>query len=274
MLKWLDVSRTRSVKHSKDQVSKTHTSPPAPGPAPFSLVWQIFPAIVTVAFLLRRPCLWRVPHSRVKRELLDSAALLLGGSARGAVLNNRLSAQSEQREFWQDSAEICHSRKSATENLCWYFTASHGCHCGSRTIKRSKANGPCPSWEPKRRQSQTISHSRGITRPRGRLEYQHGVWRTPSTCQLRAVTTAQAAHVAAKTSQSSLVCLAGVYPGAGCLTSYPSAHRCPDLECYPFNLCCGGETNPQISLHNTPGMSSTGSVRTGLNTSCTRTNAG
>lgn len=130
MLRRLAPSHTGSVKRSKDQVSKNHTSAPAPGPPPFSLVWQIFPAIVQAAFLVRRPCLWQcVPHSRVKWELLDS----LGGSVRGAV-HDRLLAPCEQWVFWPDSVEICHSRKSATANLRWYFMASHGCLCGSRTI--------------------------------------------------------------------------------------------------------------------------------------------
>lgn len=76
MLKRLVPSHTRSVKQSKDQVSKNHTGAPAPGPAPFSLVWRIFPAIVKAAFLVRRPCLWQcLPRLRVKRELLDSAAI-------------------------------------------------------------------------------------------------------------------------------------------------------------------------------------------------------
>jgi len=77
MLKRVAPSHTGGVKQSKHPVSKNRTSAPAPGPAPFSLAWQIFPAIVKAAFLVGRPCLRQcIPHLRVKAELLDSATIV------------------------------------------------------------------------------------------------------------------------------------------------------------------------------------------------------
>lgn len=75
-----DAQATCSRSHGKREAKQrpgVQKSLPAPGPAPFSLVWRIFPAIVKAAFLVRRPCLWQgLPHLRVKRELLDSAAIV------------------------------------------------------------------------------------------------------------------------------------------------------------------------------------------------------
>lgn len=152
--------------------------------SPCSLVWQIFLPLWRLLF-------WR-------EALALAMCPLFKGQTRAPWLSHYRCYQAAQQEerctmsgpwaLWQDSAEIRHSRKSATANLCWYFMASHRYLCGSRTITDQRQMLPALP-ETLRGNRAKVGLSPGVQWDhvagwRVSIETASGLCRTPSARQL------------------------------------------------------------------------------------------